>query len=231
VERCTLTQAAHKLGVSLLTLREWLKVAGIQPITDKFDQRRKWIAFEQLALLAESHERTLHDAPTYAQLAARITVLEAQLAALKATPRHLTLAAQQIAQQEMAAPLLDGAPLLNSASDRPPQRPRNTKKAPQDENAIARNADGEYHFGEDGLTYDEQGLLTDRGFARVAEAHGARFETARQSWARSIPATMRHSRTTAVQWMLTNRRKYLLAQCGVDDCPCRSEVLHDDATN
>lgn len=227
MERCTLTQAAHKLGVSLLTLREWLEAAGIQPIPDKFDQRRKWIAFEQLALLAESHERTLHDAPTYAQLAARVTTLEAQLAALKTAPKHLTHAIPQIDQQEMVTPLPD----ISSYSYRPQQRPRSTKKSSQDENSIARNADGEYHFGEDGLTYDEQGLLTDRGFARVAEAHGARFETARQSWARSIPITMRHNRTTAVQWMLMNRRKYLLTQCGVDDCPCHSEVPHNDASN
>jgi hypothetical protein len=117
MEKCTLTEAAHKLGVSLLTLREWLETEGIQPTQDKFDKRRKWLTFEQLALLAESHERILRDAPSYAQLVARIAVLEKELTDLKTTPKRVAPRIDiETTSEDTDVPLLSSVPPLDRPS-------------------------------------------------------------------------------------------------------------------
>jgi chromosome segregation ATPase len=62
MEQHTLTVAAHRLGgISLFTLRQWCKAAGIDLEQQKSlaDPRQKWLTDEQVKLLAQAHGRIL----------------------------------------------------------------------------------------------------------------------------------------------------------------------------
>ncbi len=43
IEKRTLTDACHTLGIDPKTLKRWLAKAMVTPQTDQYDQRRKWI--------------------------------------------------------------------------------------------------------------------------------------------------------------------------------------------
>jgi myosin heavy subunit len=65
MEQHTLTVAAHRLGVSPFTLRQWCKAAAIdlEDQVSRADPRQKWVTDAQLKQLAREHGRVLDQPP------------------------------------------------------------------------------------------------------------------------------------------------------------------------
>ena len=190
-----LTQAAHRLGIDLKTVRCWLTQAQLPVHADPQDARKKGISVDHLHLLATLHQRSLTSASATLSQSQEASPVPLS-AALMALPEHLSALHAQIAalEQQVAAltHLIEHPPALSPVAAAPektrkrsltatpptPKAPRVPKAPPKPVHVIAcveYRADGDYV-----VICPKKGLLSIRPdspewFAWVKEQDSFRF--------------------------------------------------------